>query len=254
MSTKVPDTVLMVDPEYFATAKYETDIDIECFRKEIKFKGEAIQSLAKDEFYEMVNYIRSKNIRVITMKSPKNASDAVFPNDWLSTHVIDGQPYVFIYPMYAESRRREVQADELLKKLKEQLNIDFKLKDFRGDHSKFLEGNATLVFDNVTKKVFLSKSLRANETIAKSVADELGYELISFTGYDHKDNPIFQTTQMLSTGEKLIFACLEAIKCEKERQIVSNALQESGKTIINISKEQLPLRCCNTLEVKTNKE
>ena len=65
MSSQVSDTVLMVDPDYFATTTYETDIDNESFRKEVKFKGKAIQSLAKDEFYEMVNYIRAKNIRVI---------------------------------------------------------------------------------------------------------------------------------------------------------------------------------------------
>ena len=108
MPTQVSDTVLMVDPEYFATVTYETDIDNKSFRKEVKFKGKAIQSLAKDEFYEMVNYIRAKNIKVIIMKSPKGASDAVFTNDWLSTHVIDGDPYIFVYPMYAESRRSEV--------------------------------------------------------------------------------------------------------------------------------------------------
>jgi hypothetical protein len=240
----------MVDPDYFARTTSETDIDNESFRKEVKFKGKAIQSLAKDEFYEMVNYIRAKNIRVITMKSPKGASDAVFTNDWLSTHVIDGVPHVFVYPMYAESRRCEVQTKELLKKLQEELNIKFKLKDFRGDHSKALEGNASLVFDNAEKKVFLSKSPRSDETLAKKVADELGYDLISFTSYDYKNNPVYQTTQILSIGEKLIFVCLESIKCEEEREFVTKALQASNKTIIDVSKEQILLRCCNTLELK----
>ncbi|MDE4988356.1 arginine deiminase-related protein, partial [Francisella tularensis] len=86
-------------------------------------------------------------------------------------------------------------------------------KDFRGDHSEALVGNAALVFDNSTKKVFISKSPRADEKLAKKVADELGYELITFTSYDHKDRPIYQTTQLLSIGEKLIFVCLESIKC-----------------------------------------
>ena len=48
MPSQVTDTVLMVDPDYFARTTSETDIDNESFRKEVKFKGKANQSLAKD--------------------------------------------------------------------------------------------------------------------------------------------------------------------------------------------------------------
>lgn len=250
MPIETSDTVLMVDPEYFATVRFETDIDNRSFQRKVGVKGKAIQALAKEEFYEMVNFIRAQNIKVIILKSPKDTPDAVFTNDWLSTHIIDGDPYVFIYPMYAESRRKEVQIKELLTALKDNTGISYKVKDFRGDHSKALEGNASLVFDNRMKKIFLSRSNRADESIAKQVADTLGYELICFTAYDHTDNPVFQTTQMLSIGEELIFVCSEAIKCEKEREAVITALTESGKTIIDVSIGQIFLRCCNSLEVK----
>ncbi|AIT09803.1 hypothetical protein LO80_07370 [Candidatus Francisella endociliophora] len=250
MPVETSDTVLMVDPEYFATATFDTDIDNKSFQRKVSIKGKAIQALAKEEFYEMVNYIRAQNIKVIIMKSPKDAPDAVFTNDWLSTHVIDGKPYVFVYPMYAESRRKEVQVKELLAALKANTGITYQVKDFRGDYSKALEGNASLVFDNCTKKIFLSKSSRADETVAQQVADELGFELICFTAYDHTDKPVFQTTQMLSIGEKLIFVCSEAIKCDKEREIILKVLEKSNKTIIDVSIGQIFLRCCNSLEVK----
>jgi hypothetical protein len=152
--------------------------------------------------------------------------------------------------MYSESRRCEVQTQELIKKLESEIKIKYRTKDFRGDFSRALEGNAALVFENSTKKVFLSRSSRADETLAQEVADELGYELISFTSYDHKDRPIFQTTQMLSIGEKLIFTCLESINCKKDRDRVAKALQETKKTVIDISRRQVFLRCCNNLEVK----
>lgn len=106
------------------------------------------------------------------------------------------------------------------------------------------------MFDNSTKRIFLSLSQRGNKELAQKVANELGFELITFTSFDHKDKPIYQTTQMLSIGEKLIFVCLESIKCEKERDLVANALQESGKVVIDISTKQTVLRCCNNLEVK----
>ncbi|MDE4961381.1 arginine deiminase-related protein, partial [Francisella tularensis] len=113
----------------------------------------------------------------------------------------------------------------------------YKLKDFSGDHSEALEGNAALVFVNSTKKFFLSKSPRADEKLAQKVADELGYELIKFTIYDHKDRPIYQTTKMLSIGEKLIFVCLESIKCDKVRDIVAQARHQTNNTIVEVSQK-----------------
>ena len=47
---------------------------------------------------------------------------------------------------------------------------------------------------------------------------------MTFISYDYKDRPIYQTTQVLSIGEKLIFVCLEFIKCDKDRDIVAQAL------------------------------
>ncbi|MDE4949178.1 arginine deiminase-related protein, partial [Francisella tularensis subsp. holarctica] len=78
-----------------------TDSD-DAFRRAVRLNEKAIQALARDEFYDMVNYIRSKDIKVIIMISPKNAADAVFTNAWLYPYIINCQGYIFIYPMYSE--------------------------------------------------------------------------------------------------------------------------------------------------------
>ena len=248
MCKQVSDTVLMVEPSHFGFNQ-QTSID-NSFQKESKLKANILQAMAKDEFYEMINYLRSINIKVIVMKSESKSPDQVFVNDWISTHYINGKPYIFVYPLYSETRRTEVEPILLKKTLKRELGIKYKVKDFRSDSSKALEGNAALVFDNSTKRIFLSLSQRGDKELAQKVAGELGFELITFTSFDHKDKPIYQTTQMLSIGEKLIFVCLESIKCKKERDLVANALQESGKVVIDISTKQSVLRCCNNLEVK----
>jgi len=248
MCKQVSDTVLMIEPTHFGFNQQTSDDN--SFQKESKLKANILQAMAKDEFYEMINYLRSRNIKVIVMKSKSKSPDAVFVNDWISTHYINDVPHIFVYPLLSENRRSEVEPIALRKTLEDELGIKYKIKDFRGDYSKALEGNASLVFDSSTKKVFLSLSQRGDAELAKQVADELGFELITFTSYDHKDKPIYQTTQMLSIGEKIIFVCLESITDEKERDTVANALQKSGKEIIDISKKQIPLRCCNNLEVK----
>ena len=248
MCKQVSDTLLMIEPTHFSFNQ-QTSAD-NSFQKESKLKANILQAMAKDEFYEMINYLRSRSIKIIVMKSKSKSPDAVFVNDWISTHSINNEPYLFVYPLLSENRHTEVEPALLQKTLEHELGIKYKVKDFRGNSSKALEGNAALVFDNSTKKIFLSLSQRGDKELAQKVADELGFELIVFTSYYHKDRPIYQTTQMLSIGEKIIFVCLESIKCEKERELVANALQESGKVIIEISTKQIALRCCNSLEVK----
>lgn len=248
MHEQVSDTVLMVEPNNFG-------FNQEChednsFQKKSNLKVQTLQSMAKDEFYEMINYLRSRNINVIIMRSDSSSPDAVFVNDWVSTHKVDDTHYLYVYPLLSLLRRDEVEPLKLKKLLKEQLNIDYKVKDFRGDLSKYLEGNAAMVFDKTHKKIFLSISKRGNKELAQKVADELGFDLITFTSIDHKNKPIYQTTQMLSIGEKLIFVCLESIRCEKERDTVAKALQDTGRTIVDLSKKQISLRCCNNLEVR----
>ncbi|QLE79129.1 hypothetical protein FLM55_05000 [Francisella sp. Scap27] len=248
MHEQVSDTVLMVEPNNFGFNQecYEDN----SFQQESSLNSQTLQAMAKDEFYEMINYLRSRNINIIIMKSDSDSPDAVFVNDWLSTHKIDGKHYLFVYPLLSAIRRAEVEPQKLKNLLKEKLGLDYKIKDFRGDFSRHLEGNAAMVFDKTHKKIFLSLSRRGDKELAQKVADELGFDLITFTALDHKNKPIYQTTQILSIGEKLIFVCLESIKCEKERDIVAKALQDSGKTIIDLSKKQISLRCCNNLEVK----
>lgn len=107
MCKQVSDTVLMVEPSHFGFNQ-QTSID-NLFQKESKLKANILQAMAKDEFYEMINYLRSRSIKVIVMKSESKSPDSVFVNDWISTHYINDEPYIFVYPLYSETRRTEVE-------------------------------------------------------------------------------------------------------------------------------------------------
>lgn len=243
----IANTLVMVEPKYFCFNQ-ETSIN-NAFQTKLDITDYNLQLSAKNEFETMVKKIRSNDIDVIVLESNQDAPDAVFPNNWFSTHIINKEHYVFIYPMYTENRRKEIQIDNLLKQLKINTGYDYKVLDFRDDYSKALEGTGVFIFDHEYKLAYMSISPRADISLAKNVCEKLGYKLIAFTSFDRK-GPIYHTNVMFSIGEHLAIICLESIKSDDERRVVIKSLQNSNKKIVDISLDQMYQMCGNVLEVK----
>lgn len=243
----IANTIVMVKPNHFGF-NAETSLS-NSFQNKPNLENSELQSTVIAEFDLMVEQIRANEIKVITLESQPDTPDAVFPNNWFSTHIIDNQLYLFIYPMCTENRRKEVQIDNLVTNLQATTGNDYKVVDLRGDYSKFLESTGVLIFDHEYKTVYMSISPRANAKVAKEVCDKLGYKLITFTSYDKK-GPIYHTNVMLSIGENIAIICLESIKCDNERLQVLDSLKKSNKEIVDISLEQMYKMCGNVLELK----
>jgi hypothetical protein len=243
----IANTIVMVKPNHFGF-NAETSLS-NSFQNKPNLENSELQSTVIAEFDLMVEQIRVNGIKVITLESQPDTPDAVFPNNWFSTHIIDNQLYLFIYPMCTENRRKEVQIDNLVTNLQATTSNDYKVVDLRGDYSKFLESTGVLIFDHEYKTVYMSISPRANAKVAKEVCDKLGYKLITFTSYDKK-GPIYHTNVMLSIGENIAIICLESIKCDSERLQVLDSLKKSNKEIVDISLEQMYKMCSNVLELK----
>src|SRR5437016_3864442 len=72
----------------------------------------AITQKALIEFNSMVNLLRSHhiNVYVLLSRTDRTTPDAVFPNNWFSSHITDnGRHAVVLYPMMAKNRRDERQ-------------------------------------------------------------------------------------------------------------------------------------------------
>ena len=239
----------MVKPNHFC---FNTETSLSnAFQNKPSLENSVLQSTVMAEFDVMVEQIKANGISVITLESQPSTPDAVFPNNWFSTHLIDNQHYLFIYPMCTENRRKEVQINNLASKLKATTGNDYKIVDLRGDYSKFLESTGVFIFDHEYKIAYMSVSPRADATLAKEVCDKLGYKLITFTSYDKK-GPIYHTNVMLSIGENIVIVCSESIKCDTERKQVLDNLQSSNKEIVDISLEQMYQMCGNVLELKNS--
>lgn len=247
------DTVLMVPPTHFnfneETAKSNA------FQHKLKLNSEAIHEQAQLEFQAVVDRLTTHGINVLQLASPTEYTpDAVFPNNWFSTHLIQDKPFIFIYPMLCENRRKEVQLGSLQKLLNEQFSVNYGIFDFRFDTQAILEGTGALIFDHQAKVAFVALSERADQNLAKRVADKLGYELITFNSFDKNNNPIYHTNVLLSIGEQFAFVCLTAIKPLAVRNEITEKLKQMGKVIIDLSLDQIYSMAANVLELKNQQQ
>lgn len=240
-------TILMISPDHFGyndqTAGSNT------FQKNISEKD--LEKNALLEFNSMVKLLQSKGIEVIVFPSPKNRKcpDAVFPNNWVSTHQ-DGK--VIIYPMLTPNRRAERNSD-IIEYLQNQFSIseiiDYSKKE---NEQIILEGTGSIVFDHDYRFAFACISPRTNENLLNEVCKQIGYTPIVFEALDLSGNPIYHTNVVMAVGKHQVVICLESIENTLERSIISAQIEKTGKQIIPISYSQMMEFAGNMLEVENN--
>src|ERR1700720_405005 len=140
------NSVLMIRPSRFYPNP-ETARD-NAFQSRAGFDAHALDAAAQSEFDTAVQILRDAGVRVHVFEDTAEPAkpDAVFPNNWISTHH-DGR--VALFPMLSELRRRERRHDII-----EELRKSYKITEVI-DYSSFeqqgccLEGTGSLVLDHV---------------------------------------------------------------------------------------------------------
>jgi hypothetical protein len=175
--------------------------------------------------------------------------DAVFPNNWFSTHA-DG--VVVLYPMLAPNRR-----------LERRLDIVAALHSRNGFHvhdtidlthreldAKYLEGTGSLVLDRIHRIAYACLSPRTDLDVLGEFGQRLDYEIAAFDAADANGAPIYHTNVLMSVGTKWAAVCTQAI--EQGRRAATVALLEStGHDIIELTLEQMHSFAGNMLELRT---
>lgn len=223
------------------------------FQKTVDIGDAKIQEKALLEFDEMTDRLKKLGIEVLIFLDSKepHTPDAVFPNNWFSTHP-DGR--LCLYPMESETRRfeRDGSIVDFLKK-----NFDVtEVFDFSGLENKnqFLEGTGSLVLDHENKIAYASVSSRTNEKALHKWAIALGFDFVKFRSFDQNNTPIYHTNVMMCLGDNFAVVCLESISDETERSAVFKSLQETKKEIIEISFEQMENFAGNMLLLQNKSE
>lgn len=210
---------------------------------------EEIKHKAQREFDQMVDTLELSGIEVMVVGDTDvpEKPDAVFPNNWISTHV---EGLLVTYPMTNRSRRVERRSD-IIAQLQSRYNFKERLQLERFEEKdKFLEGTGSMVLDRVNKLAFCCLGERSNSSVLKLFCDKLDYKAIEFRAFDAHGKAIYHTNVMMSIGENLAIVCLEAITNESERNLIKALLAQSGRRVVGISQSQMSRFAGNMLEVK----
>ena len=183
MSQQSTSTLLMVKPHGFDYNK-QTAEDNHFQKGGTGLSSAEITRTALNEFEAFVKEINTNGIEVIVYDdlSSKETPDAVFPNNWFSTHS-DGTLY--LYPMFAPNRRKE-RRQEVLDLLTQEYGFSIdRIIDWskHEDIGLFLEGTGSMVLDRLNKKSYCSLSERTSESLIEEFCDEFNYMPIIFKSY-----------------------------------------------------------------------
>jgi hypothetical protein len=240
----LPSSLLMVRPAAFGYNPQTANSN--AFQQPME--GADVAALALEEFDRMVTSLQAHDISVQVVEDlPQPMTpDAVFPNNWFTTH---GDGTVVLYPMMSEIRRLERRTD-ILEDLKKTYQIN-RMLDYSGEeqHDRFVEGTGSLVFDHTHRKVYACISPRTDGPLVEKIASELGYKAILFQALDAQSVPIYHTNVMMCLGTRFCVICLEAIP-ESDIDYVLDSLNEDELQIIAISFDQMAGFAGNMLQVE----
>lgn len=216
---------------------------------------ENVQARALDEFDGFVEKLRVHGVEVVVIDDTPEPStpDSIFPNNWISFH---DNGTIGLYPMYAENRRLERREDILEQLMQKGFKIENKIDlSTLEDKNIFLEGTGSLIFDRANKIAYAAISERTHPEAIKDFEKAFNYQVVSFTANQTVNGqrlPIYHTNVMMALGHDFAVICLDTIDDQDERSKVIDALESSGKEIIEISEDQKAHFAGNMLQVENN--
>lgn len=247
--THTTDTLLLVRP--FSFRKNEQTAVNNYFQEDIAKNN--IDELAKAEFDAFVSLLNAEKVNTIILQDEGqwDTPDSIFPNNCVSTH----QGTAVKYPMFAKNRQLEHQLDHI-GFLEKQGFATNKIVDYRAyvKENLFLEGTGCLILDRVNHIAYCSLSDRADEQLVHLFCKDMGYKACIFQAkqtVEQQRLPIYHSNVMLSVGTHFAVVCLSSIDDATEREQLVQQLESTGKTVIDISAEQMNGFAGNILEVKT---
>jgi hypothetical protein len=207
------------------------------------------QPQALSEFDYFVRALRGEGVEVCvvadTPAPPK--PDAVFPNNWVSFHE-DGT--VVLYPMQAETRRRERRPeviDTVVRELgfKVTRTVDLTHNEASG---QFLEGTGSLVLDRCNRTAYACLSPRTNPAVVEQWARALDYEAVLFEAFDRGGVPYYHTNVLMCIGARVAVLGTCAMSSDDRARVIEK-LEVTGHDVVEIQYDEIDQFAGNMLEL-----
>jgi len=236
----------MIRPDHFYPNP-ETAAD-NAFQRNTDRDSNALTPMARKEFDAAVQTLRAAEIKVHVFEDTPEPEkpDAVFPNNWISTHY---DRRIALFPMYSNLRRRERRQD-IVQELRQHYQVTEVI-----DYSPFedegccLEGTGSLVLDHLNNIAYVSLSNRSNPKVIERFTNDFSYEPVTFTSVGSNGEPIYHTNVMMCIGTAFAIAGLEMIPNKAERQLVRARLEKTGKEVVELSADQIANFAGNAIEL-----
>ncbi|MEX0319189.1 MAG: citrulline utilization hydrolase CtlX [Ruegeria sp.] len=246
LSLQAPSAVVMIRPHAFASNPETRDDN--AFQTLANRSAEATSAAARDEHDRAVEQLRAAGVTVHVFDDhgKRDTPDSVFPNNWFSTHP---GGHVAIYPMFVPSRRRERRADVI-----EMLKQDYRVQDVI-DYSGLeqddlaLEGTGAMVLDHAGRIAYTVKSHRADPVLLERFCTHFNYEPIAFEARDAQGRDVYHTNVLMGIGTQYAMICLDMITERERRETVRTRLEETGRTVIDLSHDQIAEFAGNAIEL-----
>lgn len=187
------------------------------------------------------------DVHILADTAEPSKPDAVFPNNWITFHS-DGT--LVTYAMAAPTRREERRVAAVEQLLTERGFEMTRRVDLSGGEreGRFLEGTGSLVLDRPGRQAYACLSERTHPVAVAEFDAKLGYSTHLFTATDRNGRPLYHTNVMMSLGRRFALLCLECVRKE-DRRPLAEALECSGRTLVDVTVEQLAGFACNLLEL-----
>lgn len=247
MKEQTTHQVLMVRPANFGYNR-ETALNnrFQAVPEDISPKD--VQKLAAIEFDNFVFLLEKSGIEVMVVNDTEDPvkPDAIFPNNWFTTHK-DGS--LITYPLFAKNRRLE-RREDVIEKLDQKFRIEsrYSFEQYE-EEDQFLEGTGSMVLDREKKIVYACLSERTHISLLDKFCLLKGYDKEVFTATDEKGEKIYHTNVMMMLGTQFAVVCLEAIDDEEEKRSLLQLLNKTGKGVIEITREQMSNFAGNMIEL-----
>lgn len=252
MNYQITNTILMIRPVQFRMNE-QTAVNNYYQKVLDNTSPQNVNSLAVKEFDAFVKKLRASGIEVIVVQDTQefDTPDSIFPNNWISFHQ-NGS--IALYPMFAKNRRLE-RKESVVKSIENQGFSIASVQDYTGAEaaSVFLEGTGSVILDRINRKAYCALSPRADEGLFIEFCEDFDFFPVVFSAYQNVGEErlkIYHTNVMMCVGDTFAVVCLKAIDDKKERKNVLNHLKKDGKTIIEISENQVNQFAGNMLQLQ----
>jgi hypothetical protein len=246
LSVQAPRAVVLIRPHRFQPNPHTRD-DNGFQGYDQRRTPRQIAAAAYAEVTRVAERLTQAGVRVHLFEDESaSAPDSVFPNNWFSTH---SGGRVAVYPMYSPSRQRERRSD-----IVEMLKADYRVQeviDYSGLEREgiYLEGTGAMVMDHIDRVVYAARSNRTSGVALERFCAQFNYEPMLFDALDPAGRPIYHTNVLMCIGTEFAMIGLSAITDPVRREQVRRRVEETGRTVIDLTPAQVREFAGNAIEL-----